>query len=58
MRFNALVREKKGKWKELYDSDKQRRFFYNKLTGEIRSTLTLDPKLAATPILTPTLTPT
>jgi hypothetical protein len=36
MRFNGLVREKKGKWKELYDSEKQRRFFYNKLTGEIR----------------------
>jgi len=36
VRFNGLVREKKGKWKELYDSEKQRRFFYNKLTGEIR----------------------
>ena len=36
VRFAELVREKKGKWKELYDPEKQRRFFYNKLTGEIR----------------------
>eukprot|EP00605_Chrysophyceae_sp_TOSAG23-4_P001628 GSChrysophyteH1.ASY1.ANO1.1788.1 assembled CDS len=35
-RFDLLLRDKKGKWKELYDEDKQRRFFYNKLTGEIR----------------------
>jgi len=35
-RFNALIRERKGKWKELFDEDKKRRFFYNKLTGEIR----------------------
>jgi hypothetical protein len=36
VRYAQLVREKKGKWKELYDPEKQRRFFYNKLTGEIR----------------------
>jgi len=36
MRFDALLRERKGKWKELYDDEKRKRFFYNKLTGEIR----------------------
>ena len=36
VRFDKLVREKKGKWKELFDEEKQKRFFYNKLTGEIR----------------------
>jgi len=36
MRFDALLRERKGKWKELFDDEKKRRFFYNKLTGEIR----------------------
>ncbi len=36
MRFDQLLREKKGKWKELYDEEKRRRFFYNKLTGEVR----------------------
>lgn len=35
-RFDDLLRQKKGKWKELFDEDKQRRFFYNQLTGEIR----------------------
>ena len=35
-RFELLLREKKGKWKELYDETKQKRFFYNQLTGEIR----------------------
>ena len=35
-RCAQLLRDKKGKWKELYDEEKQRRFFYNKLTGEIR----------------------
>lgn len=30
------MRERKGKWKELFDEDTQRRYFYNKLTGEIR----------------------
>eukprot|EP01034_Spumella_vulgaris_P024314 gene24314-30635_t len=27
---------KKGKWKELFDEKQQKRFFYNKLSGEIR----------------------
>jgi hypothetical protein len=35
-RFNAMLREKRGKWKELFDEQQQRRFFYNKLTGAIR----------------------
>lgn len=35
-RFEILLREKKGKWKELFDEKKQKRFFYNQLTGEIR----------------------
>jgi hypothetical protein len=30
------LRLKKGKWKELFDEEKQARFFYNKITGEIR----------------------
>lgn len=34
--FDEKLREKKGKWKELFDEEKGRRFFYNKLTGEIR----------------------
>lgn len=34
--YDEKRREKKGKWKELFDEEKQRRFFYNKLTGEIR----------------------
>jgi hypothetical protein len=34
--FDQKLREKKGKWKELFDEEKGRRFFYNKLTGEIR----------------------
>ena len=29
-------RLRKGKWKELYDEEQQKRFFYNKITGEIR----------------------
>jgi hypothetical protein len=36
LRFDEKLREHKGKWKELFDEEKQRRFFYNKLTGEIR----------------------
>ena len=36
MYFDQVLRDKKGKWKELYDEDKKRRFFYNKTTGEIR----------------------
>jgi hypothetical protein len=36
MRFDEKLKEKKGKWKELMDEAKGRRFFYNKLTGEIR----------------------
>jgi len=36
MKFDAEVRKRKGKWKELFDEEKQRRFFYNKTTGEIR----------------------
>lgn len=35
-RVKELVRQKKGLWKELFDEDKKQRFFYNKLTGEIR----------------------
>ena len=34
--FDEKVLEKKGIWKELFDEEKKRRFFYNKLTGEIR----------------------
>lgn len=30
------VATKKAQWKELYDEEKQQRFFYNKQTGEIR----------------------
>jgi hypothetical protein len=30
------MREKRGLWVELFDEAKQRRFFYSKLTGEIR----------------------
>ena len=36
MHFDDVVRERKGLWKELFDEDKKKRFFYNKLTGEIR----------------------
>jgi hypothetical protein len=34
--FDQELRKKKGKWKELMDEDSGKRFFYNKLTGEIR----------------------
>lgn len=34
--FDKKLREKKGKWKELMDEESGKRFFYNKLTGEIR----------------------
>ena len=34
--YDAKLREKKGKWKELFDETVQKRFFYNKLSGEIR----------------------
>jgi hypothetical protein len=36
IRYRDLIKERKGKWKELYDEEKQKRFFYNKLTGEVR----------------------
>jgi len=36
IRATEELKIKKGKWKELYDEEKGRRFFYNKLTGEIR----------------------
>jgi hypothetical protein len=36
MYFDEKLREKKGKWKELMDEETSKRFFYNKLTGEIR----------------------
>ena len=36
MHFDDVVRERKGLWKELFDEEKKKRFFYNKLTGEIR----------------------
>lgn len=35
-RYVERLRAKKGKWKELFDEGKQKRFFYSKLTGEIR----------------------
>ena len=35
-RFDDELRVKKGKWKELMDEESGKRFFYNKLTGEIR----------------------
>lgn len=35
-RFAALLREKRGLWVELFDEEKQKRFFYSKLTNEIR----------------------
>ena len=35
-RYMVRLRAKKGKWKELFDEGKQKRFFYSKLTGEIR----------------------
>jgi hypothetical protein len=35
-RFEEKLREKKGKWKELFDEKIGKRFFYNKLSGEIR----------------------
>jgi hypothetical protein len=35
-RFVQVLVDKKGKWKELFDEEKGRRFFYNKLTSEIR----------------------
>jgi hypothetical protein len=34
--FDQRVIEKKGIWKELFDEEKKKRFFYNKLTGEVR----------------------
>ncbi len=35
-RYMIRLRAKRGKWKELFDEGKQKRFFYSKLTGEIR----------------------
>jgi hypothetical protein len=35
-KYYKKLNEIKNKWKELYDETKQKRFFYNKLTGEIR----------------------
>ncbi len=35
-KYLRKIKEVKGKWKELYDEKKKKRFFYNKLTGEIR----------------------
>ncbi|RYH29047.1 hypothetical protein EON65_09920 [archaeon] len=34
--YNAKLREKKGMWKELFDEEKGKRYFYNQLTGEVR----------------------
>ncbi len=34
--FDAKLRDRKGKWKELFDEKAGKRFFYNKLSGEIR----------------------
>lgn len=42
MHFDDVVRERKGLWKELFDEEKRKRFFYNKLTGEIRWTIPQD----------------
>ena len=35
-RFANIMREKRGLWVELFDEEKQKRFFYSKLTNEIR----------------------
>lgn len=35
-RYYIKLAEKKGQWKELFDEEKGKRFFYNKLTGEVR----------------------
>ena len=35
-RFEKFMREKRGLWVELFDEAKQKRFFYSKLTNEIR----------------------
>lgn len=42
MKFDVVLRDKKGKWKELYDEEKDKRFFYNQLTGEIRHRMPQD----------------
>lgn len=34
--FDKKVLERKGIWKELFDGEKRKRFFYNKITGEVR----------------------
>lgn len=34
--FDLKLRDRKGKWKELFDEKAGKRFFYNKLSGEIR----------------------
>eukprot|EP00981_Chlorochromonas_danica_P008794 scaffold2312_cov165-Ochromonas_danica.AAC.34 len=34
--YYEKLKEKKGMWKELFDEEKKKRFFYNKLTGEVR----------------------
>lgn len=35
-KYKEKLLSKKNKWKELYDEKLQKKFFYNKLTGEIR----------------------
>eukprot|EP01041_Mallomonas_annulata_P003507 gene3507-6976_t len=34
--FKEKLKYRKGQWKELFDEEQKKRFFYNKLTGEIR----------------------
>lgn len=36
IRCDVLMKERKGKWKELYDETQRKRYFYNQFTGEIR----------------------
>ena len=42
LHFNEKLKEKKGKWKELFDEKTGKRFFYNKLSGEIRMRIPQD----------------
>ena len=40
--FEQQLREKRGMWIELFDEETERRFFYSKLTGEIRWNIPAD----------------
>lgn len=35
-RFRRLKTERKGRWKELLDEKSGRKFYYNKVSGEVR----------------------